>query len=168
MSSKASRVIARLLWGFPLLLIFLAFNQYQVARDLKATWEEGVPATAEVLAFETSNRMDVVYDWISLQITMPDGTQLLRERMAIPHTLAPRLEGVESLTVRVLPDADQPVVMEPIINAQWRIAAVQAVMALFGALFIGFGVGWWNRFLIRQGDPALREVNTGKISPVRA
>lgn len=168
MSSKASRIVARLLWVFPLILVLLAYHQTRVALDLRATWEAGEPATAEVLELEMSNRMDVVYDWVSLRVTMVDGTVFERERLGMPHSLAPRLEGKETLNVRVLQGAAQPIVIEEIINAQWRIAAVQALMAFFGALFLGFGVAWWNRYLRRQGDPALRPAPEQPVSAVEA
>jgi hypothetical protein len=151
--SKSLRIISRLAWLIPVLLLALGLNQIRVAFGLRATLAEGVSTTAEVLEYEASNRVDVTYDYVSLRITMPDGEAFVREKMALPHSLAPRLEGREELTVRVQPGASQEVVIEEIASTQWRIAAINAAMSLFGALFFGGAVFAWNRSLKRKGDP---------------
>jgi hypothetical protein len=151
-----SRLITRLLWIIPLLLLVLTIQQAKVAIDLRATLQEGTPATAEILELEISNRVDVTYDWVSLRVTMPDGRVFEQEQMSLPHTLAPELEGKQQVDVRVRPDAPQPVAITQFARAQWRIAAIQSVMAFVGALLMGGGVFWWTRYLRRQGDPAER------------
>ena len=160
MPTAASRLVARLLWIAPLLLLYLTINQAMVAIDLKETWEQGTPAVAEVLEVETSNRVDVTYDYVSLRVTLDDGRVIEQERLSLPHTMAPLMEDRETLNVRVLPGADQPIVIAELGRAQWRLAAIQAVMAFVGFLLFGAGVFWWNRYLHRRGDPARRAVAT--------
>ena len=159
MATNAARLIARLLWFMPALLFFLTLNQTKVALDLRATWEEGTPATAEVLAFENTNRADVTYGYVSLRIPLPDGQILTKEKMSLPHSLLPRVKNEETLAVRVRPGAAQEVVIASIMPAHWMIAASQAGMSLVGGLILFVGVFWWNRYLRREGDPARRTLD---------
>ncbi|RMH65942.1 MAG: DUF3592 domain-containing protein [Bacteroidetes bacterium] len=156
--STTLRWISRLAWLVPALLLFLAVNQGRVALELRDTLQTGTPVTAEVLDLEVSNRVDVTLDYVSLRIPLPDGGELVREQMALPHSLAPRLEGREEVEVRVQPGAAQDVVITDIAETQWRIAAMNAAMSLFGALLFGGAVFAWNRYLARQGDPGYRQV----------
>ena len=159
MSSNAARIIARILWILPALLFFLTFNQVKVALDLKATWEAGTPATAEVVTFENSNRADVTYGYVSLRVPLADGQVLMKEKMSLPHSLLPRLKGRETLEVRVRPGAAQEVVIVQLMPAHWLIAASQSGISLLGALLFFAGVFWWNRYLKKKGDPARRTLD---------
>ncbi len=147
MPSNAVRIVARILWILPAILIFLTLNQAKVALDLRATWEEGTPATADVLVFENSNRADVTYGYVSLQVLLPDGQTLTKEKMSLPHSLLPRLEGQETLAVRVRPGAAQEIVIAQLMPTHWLIAASQAGISFLGALLFFAGVFWWNRYL---------------------
>lgn len=154
MAVSSTRVIARLLWFFPILLLLLALHQWDVAQDLRTTLENGQPATAQITAFESSDRVDVSYDWVSLRVTLPDGQVLEQEQLSFPHTFVPLLEGKETIDVRVSPGADQEIVIVPIGRAHWRMAAINAGISLLGFLMVGGGVFAWNRYLRRKGDPA--------------
>jgi hypothetical protein len=153
-ASNRSHTVARLLWVFPAILLFLAVNQLRVAYGLRATLAGGEPAVAEIYEYHTEDRVDVTYDYVSLRVPLPDGRVIEREKVSLPHSLAPLLEGRESVAVRVRPGADQPVVIMPIVQSQWRIAAVNAAISVVGFLLLGLGVYAWNRYLRRQGDPA--------------
>ncbi len=162
MSSTAARIIARLLWIAPAILFFLTVDQVKVALDLRATWETGTPATAEVLTFENSNRADVTYGYVDLQIPLPDGRTLTKEKLSLPHSLLPRIAREETLEVRVRPGAAQDVVIASLMPAHWLIAASQAGISLFGGLIFFVGVFWWNRYLKVKGDPARRSLDEGQ------
>lgn len=145
-----TRLIARLLWIVPAVLLFLTFNQAKVAYDLRQTWEQGVPATAEVLAYDNANRVDVTYGYVSLRVPLPDGQVMEKDHMSLPPTILPRLEGETELAVHVRPGAAQELVVDKLMPAHWLIAAGQAGMSFIGFLFFGAGILWWNRSLQRQ------------------
>ena len=70
MVSNAARFIARMLWILPAVLLFLTLHQAKVALDLRATWQQGTSAVAEVLHYENSNRVDVTYGYVSLRVSL--------------------------------------------------------------------------------------------------
>lgn len=148
--------IARLLWVAPGLLFALALYLGWAAYQMYRTWQEGIPAVAEITALEISGRVDVTYDYVNLRIRMPDGRVVERKQLSLPHTLAPLLRGRDSVAVRVWPDHPERVVIEELARPQWRMALIQAVMSLVGGVLFAVGVAWWNRLLRRQGDPAWR------------
>ena len=150
MVSKTSRVVARVLWFAPLMLLFLTINQAKVALDLRATWVKGTPTTAQVVEYEDSNRADVTYGYVSLQVRLADGSVLNKDKMSLPKTLLPRLQGHEQLDVRVRPGAAQEVVIASLMPVHWVLAASQSGMAFLGMLLFGAGVFWWNRTLRRD------------------
>ena len=147
--------IARILWIIPALLFFLAVNQAKVAVDLRSTWERGTPAMAEVTTFENSNRADVTYGFVSLRVPLEDGCVLTKEKMSLPHSLLPRLQGREALKVRVRVGAAQEIVIDRIMPAHWLIAASQVGISLLGAALFLAGLYWWNAYLRKHGDPAI-------------
>lgn len=144
------RVIARILWVLPILLLLLAVDQALVATQLKATWEHGDPAQAEVITYEHSNRADVTYGYVSLRVPLADGSVLTKEKMSLPHSLLPRVKGEQSLAVRVRPGAAQEVVIDRLMPAHWLIAASQVGISLFGAVIFWVGVSWWNTLLRKE------------------
>lgn len=153
--SRTSLWMARLLWFVPALMLFLAVNQAKVAYDLRKTLRDGMPAIAEVTEYERVDRKDVTNAELSLRVRLPDGTEIVHEKMALPYTLSFMVEQ-DSLEVRVLPGADQEIVITSIAATQSRIAAINAAISLVGFLLFGAGVLWWNRYLRKKGDPALR------------
>ena len=162
MESNTTRLVARIAWVLPLLLLYLTFDQAQVAHDLRQTWELGAPATAEVLAYENADRVDVTYGFIDLRIPLSDGTELVKEKLSLPHTLLPRVEGEQTLAVHVRPGAAQEVVIDRLMPAHALIAAAQAGMALIGALLLATGLFFWNRWLRRKAqEPPATEKASG-------
>ncbi|MCY4170569.1 MAG: DUF3592 domain-containing protein [Bacteroidetes bacterium] len=141
------RIIAKFFCIVPVLLIGLAVNQGYVALELRQTWSEGIPAMAMVEAFETTNRADVTYGYVHLQVTLEDGQIIENERMSLPQSLWPRVKGQDSLQVYVRPDAPQEIVISRLMPAHWLIAASQMGISLFGAILSGLLAFFWNRAL---------------------
>lgn len=158
MESKMQRLIARALWIVPALLFLLVPHQAKVAYDLRQTLERGVRATAQITEVHQENRVDVTYDWVSLRVRLPDGRTIEKERMSLPHTLITPLEDKETVEVRVVPGADQEVVITEIASTQWRIAALNAAMSGGAALIFALCIFAWGRYLRREGDPAAQGI----------
>ncbi len=154
MDLTPTRLVARLMWFLPVLLFFLTVHQALVAYDLRATFLHGEDATAEVVELQTTNRVDVTLDAVTLRVTEADGTVRVWEDLSIPHSLVPRVEGRDVVDIRVRPGARQEVVMTELMPAHWLIAGAQGGMALIGALLLTWGVFAWNKYLVEEGDPA--------------
>jgi len=149
-----TRLVARLMWVLPALLFFLTLHQGLVAYDLRATYLDGEAATAEVLEMQTTNRVDVTLDAVTLQVTREDGTTQVWRNLSIPHSLKDRVEDQAELDVLIRPGARQEVVMTALMPAHWLIAGGQAGMAFIGAVLLFWGVFAWNKYLVEEGDPA--------------
>ena len=159
------RRVAQAAWIAPILFFALSLHQGKVVYDLDSTRSNGTRATAEVLEMHKGSRSDVTYDYVSLQVPLPDGSTLTREKMSLPHGLIPPLLDRETLQVRVQQSASIPIVITesigptPVVQTQIRIAGINALMSLGAALLFGIGVWYWNRSLQRKGDPADRGVS---------
>jgi hypothetical protein len=159
-----TRWIARTAWSLPILLVGLSFHQAKVAYDLHDTKLQGTDATATVQEVHASNRTQVTYDYVSIQVPMPDGSTLTRDRLSLPHGIVPALKGRETLSVRVAPEKSpavvvtEPINSTPVVDTQMRIAGINALMSFGAALLFGVAVWFWNRSLRREGDPAERGV----------
>jgi len=146
------RITARIFCVIPLILIGLAVNQGLVAGQLRSTWNQGVSAIAKVEEFETTNRADVTYGYIHLQVALADGQIIERERMSLPQSLWSRVKGQDSLRVLVQPGAPQEIVIEQLMPAQWLIAASQMGISLMGAILSGVFAYFWNRALHKESN----------------
>lgn len=145
------------MWILPLTLLLLSLNQVKVAYDLHRTLASGTPGQARIVELEISNRADVTLDYVVLAVAPDEGSPFTTGRLALPHSLAPQLKGLETVPVRVLSEGAQEVIIEPIARPQWRIAAINAVMSFVGFVLFAVGVAAWNRYLARRGDPAERD-----------
>ena len=61
-----------------------------------------------------------------------------------------------ALPIVVSPETDQ-IVLGRHRRGTWLLTFSLSGMALVGAVVAGLLVGGWNRFLAREGDPALRD-----------
>jgi len=147
------RLIARLLWVLPAILAFLVIHQIMVGLDIRETVRTGEPATAEVIEFDTTERSEITYAYVTLRVRMADGREFVRERMSLPQTLIGDVRYAEELDVIVRPGADQEVVIQSIGETHWKVALGNALMSLFGFIMLTVGVYAWNRYLSRSGDP---------------
>jgi hypothetical protein len=90
---------------------------------------------------------------LDLVVTLSDGSTISRERLALPYSVAHRVES-DSLRVRVLRGAAQEIVISDIAGTQRRIAWSNAAMSLIMGLIALAGVVSWNRFVLKGGEPA--------------
>lgn len=159
-----TRIVARAAWILPAFFFLLTLHQAKVAYDLDVTRTQGTPVTAEVLEVHKETRVDVTYDYVSVRAQLPDGTTIERQRLSLPHSVVPPLEGKKTLEARVLPGAAREIVITekigptPVVATQWHIAAINAAISFGAFLLFGAGVFFWNRSLRDDGDPAERGV----------
>jgi hypothetical protein len=149
---RRGSLIARLLWIFPAVLLFLTINQIKVASDIRETLALGEPAKAEVLEIYMTNRVDVTYGYVRMRIPTDRGDVVRQLSMSI--SLLHAIDGKDSLDVRLLPGEDMEVVITEVARPQWRMAAINAGISFIGLILLTFGVWSWNRYLMRIGDPA--------------
>jgi len=152
-------LISRLLWIVPAILLFLCLNQAKVAVDIKYTLENGKDTVANVLEMRVNDRVDIPFGYVSLQVPLEDGTDLVQEKMALPYTLIPHVQHQDQLDVHVLVGASQQIVISKIAATQWKMAALQSSMCLVGFIMSAVGVFLWNRLLRKKGDPAEESPN---------
>ena len=132
------RYIIRVLWCIPMVLVALGINQAMLARNMKATWEQGLLAVAAVTEHEQTNRADVNFGYISLLVSLDDGSELAVNEVSLPYTLLPRLVGRDSVAVRVLPGAPQEVVIVELMPTHLNIVLAQIGFCALGTvLFLG-------------------------------
>ena len=142
--------IARLAWIVPAALLLLSLNQAKVAYDLRQTLNLGVEAVAEVLEYRLEERVDIPFGYVSLKVPLPEGGEIIQEKMSLPYTLMGRIRHQETLNVRVFPEADQQIVILEVVETQWKIAAIQALICFATFLMAGAGVFGWNRLIKRS------------------
>lgn len=148
-------MIARLLWALPILLFGIAVGLIWSAREIHRTATGGQLATAQVVEFDAQSRAEVTYGHVRLKAALPDGG-FREEDVPLPLSLLYFIEGRDSVEVRVLPESGRPMVVEDVARAQWRMSLIHAGMSAFGGLLLTIGVGAWNRYLKRYGDPGRR------------
>jgi hypothetical protein len=146
---SGTRLIARIAWFIPVLLLALSLYEIDVARDLKATTESGQKVWADVTRYERSDRKDVTNVELDLDVHLPDGSLLRKEHMTLPYSIGHRVDK-DSLEVFVLPGADQDVVIASISGTATSIAWSNAAMSFIAFLIAVAGVWSWNRFLARR------------------
>lgn len=154
MKNKWVPIVSRFLWIVPAILLFLCINQAKVAVDIKHTLENGAESIANVLELRVNDRVDIPFGYVSLQVPLEDGTDLVQEKMSLPYTLIPHVQNKETLDVHVLVGASQQIVISQIASTQWKMAAMQSAMCLVGFIMAAVGVFLWNRLLRKKGDPA--------------
>jgi len=166
--APSRRILARIAWIVPAVLLALSIYEAKVARDLAVTAERGVPAVAKVTRYLRADRKDVTEAELDLIITLPDGSTIRRDKLTLPYSIAHRVEQ-DTLDVRVLRGSGQEVVISSIVGTQTRIAWSNAGMSLIAMLMAIAGVVAWNRFPVREtpedtdGDPALARAGAGRM-----
>ncbi len=145
-----SRAIARIAWIVPIAVFALTVQQARVARDLNHTLQQGQEAQARVLRYFRSDRKDVTHAEVDLQVALADGSLRTWEHLALPYSIAHRIDEKDSVEVRISLGSPQEVVIQEIGKTQLRIAMSNAAMALVVFLITLVGVWGWNRQISRQ------------------
>ncbi len=148
-------MIARLLWALPILLFVIAGGLLWSAREIHRTATQGELALAEVVEFDAQSRAEITYGHVRLKATLPGG-EARTEDVPLPLSLLYFIEGKDSVAVRILPESGRSMVVEEVARVQWRMSLIHAGMSIFGGLLLSIGVGAWNRYLKRHGDPGRR------------
>jgi hypothetical protein len=140
------------MWLAPVLLVVISIALVRAGLNQKTTQESGVLVTADVVDVNIRNRADVTYGHVDLRFptSAGDSTEV---RLPLPLSLLMSIEGEETVAVRLLEDAEQPVLIDSIAHAQWRMSFIHASMSLLGAILLSWGIYAWNRFLKEEGDP---------------
>lgn len=144
-----SRAVARIAWIVPIAVFALTVQQVKVAKDLNHTLEQGEETQARVLRYFRSDRKDVTHAEVDLQVALADGSVKTWEHVALPYSIAHRIDEKDSVAVRVSLGSPQEVVIQEIGKTQLRIAMSNAGMALVIFLISFAGVFAWNRQISR-------------------
>jgi hypothetical protein len=142
------------MWLAPALLLVIGILLIRAGFEQRQTLESGLLVTAKVRGVEIRNRADVTYGHIDLAVPDPKSGDSSDVRLPLPLSLLMGVQGERELDVRLMDQSDQPVVIETIARAQWRMSFIHASMCLVGALLLAWPVGAWNRYLRRRGDPS--------------
>lgn len=151
MTSRTVRSIALVAWIVPVVLTLLGGHQVWTAIEIGRTLRLGEDATARVTRYERTDRKDVTQAELDLVVTLSDGSTITRNKLALPYSVAHRVEA-DSVQVRVLRGAAQEIVLTDIAGTQRRIAWSNAAMSFIMGLIALAGVVAWNRFIRAGGE----------------
>ena len=162
-------VAARLLWALPLLLLVIAGATTWAGVQQRAVDAEGQVVEAEVTGLTLRERSEITTGQVGLRYTPPGAAAPVERRVELPIILLKEIEADleaapegQALTLPlVVSDRTDQVVLATHRRGQWVLTFSLAGMALVGAVVSGLLVGGWNRFLAREGDPALRDPALG-------
>mgnify|MGYP006919303554 CR=1 FL=1 len=147
----SAKTVARLAWFVPVLLLALTIHQVFTAFELDKTMDEGILAWAEVTRYDRTDRKDVTQVELDMIVHMPDGSQFVRDNLALPYSIGHRVEA-DTLSVMVLAGSAQEVVIQEIGETQVKIAWSNAAMSLIGLLMTFVGVFYWNKMMRFQTE----------------
>jgi len=142
----SARTVAKLAWSVPVFLLALTVHQAFTAVQLKKTMDQGTLTWAEVTRYERSDRKDVTEVELDLIVHLPDGSQFVREKLALPYSIGHRVEA-DTLSVMVLQGATQEVVITEIGETQVKIAWSNMAMSFIALIMAFVGVFAWNKML---------------------
>ena len=183
MNFLSNPVVAKLLWVLPLLMLVISVALVRAGMEQREIAEAGVEVQADVLGIEVRERSEITHGMVHLRYldparpdaASPDATSpdSVERYVELPLSFLKEIEqgyaadpGL-TLPLRVSPDSDQ-VILGAHSRAQWILTFAFAGMAFVGFAGLAALVGGWNRFLAREGDPALRTVEEAEASAARA
>ena len=158
-------VAARLLWALPLLLLVIAVATLRAGLEQRAVDADGAAVEAEVTGLTLRERSEITTGQVGLRYTPPGAAAPVEREVELPIILLKEIEAdmlevpegeALRLPIVVSPDTDQ-IVLGAHRRGTWLLTFSLSGMALVGAVVAGLLVGGWNRFLAREGDPALRD-----------
>jgi len=164
MNFLSNPIAARLLWALPLLLVVIAVATTRAGLEQRAVAEAGVTVDAEVLGLNLRQRSEITTGQVALRYTPPGEAAPIEREVELPIILLKEIEAdllatpegeTLILPIGVAEGTDQ-IVIAAHRRGTWLLTLSLAGMAAIGALVSGLLVGGWNRFLAREGDPALR------------
>ena len=147
----SAKTVARLAWFVPVLLLALTIHQVFTAFELDKTMDEGILTWAEVTRYDRTDRKDVTQVELDMIVHMPDGSQFVRDNLALPYSIGHRVEA-DTLSVMVLAGSTQEVVIQEIGETQVKIAWSNAAMSLIGLFMTFVGVLYWNKMMRFQTE----------------
>ena len=165
MTFLSNPVAARLLWALPLLLLVIAAATLRAGLEQRAVDADGVAVEAEVTGLNLRERSEITTGQVGLRYTAPGAAAPVEREVELPIILLKEIEAdmldvpegeALRLPIVVSPDTDQ-IVLGAHRRGTWLLTLSLSGMALIGAVVAGLLVGGWNRFLTREGDPALRD-----------
>lgn len=164
MNFLSNPTVARLLWALPLLLVVIAVATTRAGFQQRAVDASGEVVEAEVTGLELRERSEITHGQVGLRFTPPGASAPVERNVELPIIFLKEIEADlnatpegETLTLPlVVSDASDQVVLATHRRGQWLLTFSLAGMAAIGAVVAGTLVWGWNRFLAREGDPALR------------
>ncbi|MEM0962423.1 MAG: hypothetical protein AAGK21_07825 [Bacteroidota bacterium] len=164
MNFLSNPIVARLLWALPLLLVVIAVATTRAGIDQRAVSEQGEAIVAEVTGLNLRERSEITTGQVRLRYTPPGQTAAIERDVELPIILLKEIEvdylttpDGETMTLPIIASAESDqIVLGTHQRGTWLLTLSLAGMAAIGAIVSAFLVGGWNRFLAREGDPALR------------
>ena len=164
MNFFASPVFARLLWVLPLIMVVITVATTRAGLEQRAVWQSGDTVEAEVMGLNLRERSEITTGQVGLRYTPPGAASPVERQVELPIILLKEIEADlllvpegETMTLPIMTSADSDqIVVGTHPRGTWLLTFSLAGMAAIGALVSALLVGGWNRFLAREGDPALR------------
>ncbi len=165
MNFLSNPIVARLLWALPLLLVVIAVATTRAGFAQRSVDASGQIVEAEVTGLDLRERSEITHGQVGLRYTPPGAAAPVERSVELPIIFLKEIEADldatpegQTLTLPlVVSDETDQIVIASHRRGTWLLTFSLAGMAAIGAVVSGILVGGWNRFLAREGDPALRD-----------
>ena len=164
MNFLSNPVAARALWLLPALLVVIAIATTRAGLDQREVSLSGQTVEAEVIGLNLRERSEITTGQVGLRYTPPGAAAPVERDVELPIILLKEIEADmvlvpegQAMTLPiVVSDRTDQIVLATHRRGTWLLTFSLAGMAAIGALVSALLIGGWNRFLAREGDPALR------------
>ena len=165
MNFLSNPIVARLLWALPLLLLVISVATFRAGMEQRAVDARGQTVEADVVGLTLRERSEITTGQVDLRYTPPGAAAPVERKVELPIILLKEIEAdllevpegeTMTLPIVISPETDQ-IVLGRHRRGTWLLTFSLSGMALIGTVVAGLLVGGWNRFLAREGDPALRD-----------